>query len=97
MRVARVAGSIASIVASYQPLSLTPGDGNHTFNVRALDAAGNNDPTPANHAWIEGQKSTPLEMGLEWAVALDKEGYFVGRRALEKEKRDGSAWISRRS
>ena len=50
------------------------------------------DYTPANHAWIEGQKSTPFEMGLDWAVALDKEGYFVGRRALEKEKRDGSAW-----
>ena len=50
------------------------------------------DYTPANHAWIEGQKSTPLEMGLEWAVALDKEGYFVGRRALEKEKKEGSAW-----
>lgn len=50
------------------------------------------DYTPANHAWIEGQKSTPLEMGLDWAVALDKEGYFVGRRALEKEKREGSAW-----
>ena len=50
------------------------------------------DYTPANHAWREGQKSTPLEMGLDWAVALDKEGYFVGRRALEKEKREGSAW-----
>jgi len=50
------------------------------------------DYTPANHAWIEAQKSTPLEMGLDWAVALDKEGYFVGRRALEKEKKEGSAW-----
>ncbi|MBS0456329.1 MAG: aminomethyltransferase family protein [Proteobacteria bacterium] len=50
------------------------------------------DYTPANHAWIEGQKSSPLEMGLDWAVALDKPGYFVGRRALEKEKRDGSQW-----
>jgi len=25
-------------------------------------------------------------------VALDKKGYFVGRRALEREKRAGSAW-----
>jgi aminomethyltransferase len=50
------------------------------------------DYTAANHAWIEGQKSSPLEMGLDWAVALDKPGYFVGRRALEKEKREGSAW-----
>jgi aminomethyltransferase len=50
------------------------------------------DYTPANHAWIEGQKSSPLEMGLDWAVALDKPGYFVGRRALEKEHREGAAW-----
>ncbi len=50
------------------------------------------DYTPANHAWIEGQKSTPLEMGLDWAVQLDKPGYFVGRRALEREKGEGSAW-----
>ena len=50
------------------------------------------DYTAANHAWIEGQKSSPLEMGLDWAVHLDKPGYFVGRRALEREKREGSAW-----
>ncbi len=50
------------------------------------------DYTPSNHAWIEGQKSSPLEMGLDWAVNLDKAGYFVGRRALEREKREGSAW-----
>jgi aminomethyltransferase len=50
------------------------------------------DYTAATHAWIEGQKSSPLEMGLDWAVNLDKKGYFVGRRALEREKREGSAW-----
>lgn len=50
------------------------------------------DYTPSNHAWIEGQKSSPFEMGLDWAVNLDKAGYFVGRRALEREKRDGSVW-----
>lgn len=50
------------------------------------------DYTAANHAWIEAQKSSPLEMGLDWAVNLDKPGYFVGRRALEREKREGSAW-----
>src|SRR4029079_12073627 len=31
-------------------------------------------------------------MGLDWAVALNKKGYFVGRKALEREKREGSAW-----
>lgn len=50
------------------------------------------DYTASTHAWIEGQKSSPLEMGLDWAVNLDKKGYFVGRRALEREKRDGSSW-----
>ena len=40
----------------------------------------------------ELEKSSPLEMGLDWAVHLDKPGYFVGRRALEKERREGSAW-----
>jgi aminomethyltransferase len=50
------------------------------------------DYTSANHAWIEGQKSTPYELGLGWTVNLDKQGYFVGRRALEREHREGPAW-----
>ncbi len=50
------------------------------------------DYTSAQQAWSEAQKSSPFELGLEWAVALDKQGYFVGRRALEREKRQGSAW-----
>ncbi len=44
------------------------------------------------HAWIEAQKSSPFELGLDWTVALDKPGYFVGRRALEREQREGSRW-----
>jgi len=50
------------------------------------------DYTSTNHAWIEPQKSSPFELGLDWTVALDKQGYFVGRRALEREKREGSVW-----
>jgi len=50
------------------------------------------DYTSTTHAWIESQKSSPFELGLDWTVALDKKGYFVGHRALEKEKREGSAW-----
>jgi aminomethyltransferase len=50
------------------------------------------DYTSTSHAWIEPQKSSPFELGLDWTVALDKPGYFVGRRALEHEKRAGSAW-----
>ncbi len=50
------------------------------------------DYTSTTHAWIEPQKSSPFELGLDWTVALDKPGYFVGRRALEREKREGSVW-----
>lgn len=50
------------------------------------------DYTSAGHAWIESQKSSPFELGLDWTVALDKPGYFVGRRALEREKREASTW-----
>jgi len=50
------------------------------------------DYTSTSHAWIEAQKSSPFELGLDWTVALDKPGYFVGRRALEREKREGSLW-----
>jgi aminomethyltransferase len=50
------------------------------------------DYTSSTHAWIAGQKSSPYEMGLGWTVNLDKPGYFVGRRALEREAREGAAW-----
>jgi len=35
------------------------------------------------------RETTPFEMGLEWAVALEK-GHFNGRRALLEERRRGS-------
>jgi aminomethyltransferase len=54
------------------------------------------DYTSTTHAWIKSQKSSPFELGLDWTVALDKPGYFVGRHALEKDaelaRREGSAW-----
>ena len=46
------------------------------------------DYTPANKAMIDAQASTPLELGLEWAVSWNKGG-FVGRNALLEEKRRG--------
>jgi aminomethyltransferase len=45
----------------------------------------------SHHAIIEGQKSSPFEIGLDWAVKLDG-GDFVGRRALIQEKVQGSTW-----
>lgn len=50
------------------------------------------DYTSASHAWIDAQRSTPFELSLDWTVNLDKPGYFVGRRALEREKKEGSEW-----
>jgi aminomethyltransferase len=48
------------------------------------------DYTPANKAMIDTQTSTPLELGLGWAVSWNK-GNFVGRQALLAERVRGSA------
>jgi aminomethyltransferase len=45
----------------------------------------------ARKALIESQKSSPYEIGMGWAVNLEK-GDFVGRKALVKEKQAGSKW-----
>ena len=45
----------------------------------------------AAKARIPEQKSSPYEIGLGWAVALDGAA-FVGRRALQNEKARGSKW-----
>jgi aminomethyltransferase len=39
----------------------------------------------------EFEKSSPLELGLDWAVKLDKE-YFIGQKALQQEYARGPAW-----
>jgi aminomethyltransferase len=49
------------------------------------------DYVPANRALIESRKSSPFELGLGWAVKLEKD-HFVGRRALLDEWRRGPAW-----
>ncbi len=38
-------------IACASPYSRTLADGNHMFSVRAIDAAGNSDDTPAEHSW----------------------------------------------
>ena len=45
----------------------------------------------SRHALIEAQKSSPLELGLGWTVATDKERYN-GRAALEAERLRGPSW-----
>jgi len=37
--------------ACQSPYARALGDGSHTFSVRAIDRAGNGDPTPAEHVW----------------------------------------------
>jgi len=49
------------------------------------------DYVPAHHAIIENRKSSPFELGLGWAVKLDKP-FFVGREALLAEKARGPEW-----
>jgi aminomethyltransferase len=49
------------------------------------------DYVSAHHAVIEGQKSSPFELNLGWAVDLRKER-FVGRDALAEEKQRGPSW-----
>jgi aminomethyltransferase len=48
------------------------------------------DYTSSPHARIQSQKSSPYEIGLGWAVALDKPD-FIGSRALLAERRAGSS------
>ncbi len=45
----------------------------------------------ARKALIPSQKSSPFEIGLGWAVELQK-GNFIGRRALLAEQKAGSKW-----
>lgn len=49
------------------------------------------DYTCSFHALVDDQKSSPFEIGLGWTVHLDK-APFVGQKALQAEKKRGSAW-----
>ncbi|MCB9136087.1 MAG: aminomethyl transferase family protein [Anaerolineales bacterium] len=42
--------------------------------------------------YIPGQKSSPFEIGLGWAVKFAEGKDFVGRKALEAEAKNGSTW-----
>jgi aminomethyltransferase len=47
----------------------------------------------ANTCVIESRKSTPYEIGLGWAVDLDRDP-FIGQKALKAEKANGSVWAT---
>jgi hypothetical protein len=64
---------------TYSGLSLGP----HTFEVRATDAAGNTDPTPAQHAWQVLRPGLVIPNAVRQATALARELVQI-RRALAK-------------
>jgi len=39
------------------------------------------------------QKTSPIELGLEWMVDMDKD-FFIGQQALRREKERGSRWLT---
>jgi aminomethyltransferase len=45
----------------------------------------------SNKVMYEHEKSTPLELGLNWAVKLDKD-YFIGQKALIEDRNRGLKW-----
>jgi aminomethyltransferase len=47
----------------------------------------------SNKVLHDFEKSSPLELGLGWTVKLNKE-FFVGQKALKREKATGSAWAT---
>jgi aminomethyltransferase len=49
------------------------------------------DYVSSHKAIIPSQFSTPFELNLGWAVSLEKADY-VGKEALVREKKEGSAW-----
>lgn len=56
------------------------------FILRGIDYTG------ANEALIPDQKSTPFELGLGWCVKTKNREPWIGQRALEREKEQGSQW-----
>lgn len=49
------------------------------------------DYVSCHKALTQARKSSPLEVGLEWAVKFDKAD-FIGRKALRQEQQRGPAW-----
>ena len=45
----------------------------------------------ALHAVRPTQRQSPIEAGIGWVVGFKKQAYFAGKRALMKEKADGSS------
>jgi aminomethyltransferase len=83
-----------ALISAGQDYSITPA-GMLALDVARVEAGLiliETDYTAAHHAIIESQKSSPFELGLGWAVNLDKAA-FNGKHALQEEKKRGSEWM----
>jgi len=82
-----------ALIAAGTPYGITPA-GMLALDVARIEAGLlliEVDYFSSRHALIEAQKSSPLELGLGWTVATDKDGYN-GHEALTAERRRGPAW-----
>lgn len=85
-----------SIIEAGVPFGITP-TGLHALDLVRIEAALillDVDYISASHAIIDQRKSSPYELGLGWAVKLNKED-FIGKRALDEEYRKGPEWLFR--
>ena len=81
------------LMAAGEPHGLTPA-GILALDVSRIEAGLlllDVDYVSARKALIEQQKSSPLELGLDWTVAFDKPA-FVGREALAAERERDAEW-----
>ena len=82
-----------ALIAAGTPYGITPA-GMLALDVARIEAGLlliEVDYFSSRHALIEAQKSSPLELGLGWTVATDKDRYN-GHEALAAERRRGPAW-----
>jgi aminomethyltransferase len=85
-------GVFDAVMESGRPFGLIP-MGLDVLDVARVEAGfvlGSVEYTPANHAFIEQQKSSPYELGFDWMVQLDRDP-FVGQDALQIESETGPA------
>lgn len=90
MRNEHALGVYDAVMESGRPFGLLP-MGLDALDVARVEAGfvlAGIDYTPANHAFIERQKSSPYELAFDWMVRLDRDP-FVGQEALRKEKETG--------
>ena len=76
-----------------KPFGITPA-GLHALDMSRIEAALillDVDYISSRHALIENRKSSPFELGLEWAIKL-KGTDFIGKKALALEKTAPSNW-----